>query len=92
MLRTKTKKMAPKLATTPKASLVGWGFAVGSETLLHKLPSQQSIEQSVNWPVELIILQPVTRRAKNFEYAISLRCSFPVSKTSTGAQHFLFKF
>ena len=67
MFRTKTKKMAPKLATTPKASLVGWGFAVGSGTLLHKLPSQQSIEQSVISPDELIILQSVKRRAKNVE-------------------------
>jgi len=67
MFRTKLNKMAPKLATNPKASLVGWGFVVGSlvgwgfvvgcGTLLHSLPSQQSSEQSVTMPVELTSLQ-----------------------------------
>ena len=51
--------MAPKLATNTKASLVGSGFVVGSESVLHKSPSQQSSEQSVSMPVTFIYLQAV---------------------------------
>ena len=63
--------MVLELAPNPKASLFGGGCAVFSGTLLHRSPSQQSNEQSVNMPVPLTNLQTVTRRTKDFQLAIS---------------------